>query len=94
MANDFMKKEPSKTEKILYDLAMQQHSMERAIWSTSAHVVALALAAGVDPKKVAEIMINQDEKVKEYSKQINEEIDRLEKAKKPAEPASEQKANE
>jgi len=85
MANDFLKKEPSKTEKILYDLALQQHSMERSLWSTSAHVVALALALGADPKKVAELMVAGDEKIKEYSKVINKEIERLEKEKKAKE---------
>lgn len=82
MANDFLKKEPSKNEKMLFELAMQQHSMERALWSTSAHVVDLALASGADAKKVAEIIVNHDEKIKDYSKQINEEIERLEKEKK------------
>lgn len=91
MANDYLKKEPTKTEKMLYELAMQQHSMERGLWSTSAHVVALGLVLGADPKKVAEFMVGGDEKIKEYSKVINEEIERLEKEKRAkAEPKSEE----
>jgi len=82
MANDFLKKEPNKTEKMLYELAMQQHSMERSLWSTSAHVVSLAIALGADPKKVAELMVGGNEKIKAYSKVINDEIERLEKEKK------------
>jgi Sec-independent protein translocase protein TatA len=52
--------------------------MEKGLWSTSAHVVALGLVLGADPKKIAEIMVSGDEKIKEFSKQINEEIKRLE----------------
>jgi hypothetical protein len=90
MASDFQKKEPSKNEKLIFELAMQQHSLERSVWSTSAHVVALALVLGVDPKKVAELMVGGDEKIKGYSKTINEEIERLEKEKAPkAETSSE-----
>ncbi len=78
MANDYLKKEPSKTEKMLYELAMNQHSMEKGLWSTSAHVVALGIALGADPKKIAELMVKGDDKIKEFSKNINEEIKRLE----------------
>lgn len=78
MANDYLKKEPSKTEKMIYELAMNQHNMEKGLWSTSAHVVALGLALGADPKKIADFMVNGDEKIKEFSKTINDEIKRLE----------------
>ncbi len=84
MANDFQKKEPTKNERMLFELAMNQQQIERSLWSTSAHVVALALSLGADPDKVAEFLVNGDEKVKEYSKRINEKIGELEAAKKPA----------
>lgn len=82
MANDFQKKEPTKNEKMIYELFMQQQQMERAMWSTSAHVVALALALGADPAKVAEFMGN-DAKMKEYSDKINEIISQNQKDKAP-----------
>ncbi len=82
MAKDFQKKEPSKNERMIFELAMNQQQMERSLWSTSAHVVALALTLGADPDKVAEFLVNGDEKVKEYSKRINEKINELETAKK------------
>ena len=81
MATDYLKKEPSKTEKMLYELAMQMHSMEKGLWSTSAHVVALGLVLGADPEKVAEILANGDEKIKEYSNKINAAVQKIEAKK-------------
>jgi hypothetical protein len=84
MGNDFQKKEPTKNERMIYELAMNQQHMERSLWSTSAHVVALGLALGADPAKVAELLVNGDDKIKEYSKVVNDKIQELEKAKQPA----------
>ena len=81
MANDFKRKEPSKTEKVLYELMMAQQSMERGLWSNSSVVMAIAVLTNIDPAKVAELLVN-DEKIKEYSKQVNEEIKKLEDAKR------------
>jgi hypothetical protein len=80
MPHDFQKKEPSKNEKLIYELFMQQQQMERGLWSTSAHVVALALALGADPVKVAELM-GDDAKMKEYSDKINEIVSKTQKEK-------------
>ena len=80
MANDFKHKEPSKTEKVLYELMMNQQNMERALWSNSSVVMAVAMLTGTDPKKVAELLTN-DEKLKEFSGQINEEIKNLQAEK-------------
>jgi hypothetical protein len=85
MAHDFQKKEPSKTEKLIYELFMQQQQMERGLWSTSAHVVALALALGADPVKVGEFMADEA-KMKEYSEKVNEVMNKLQKEKQPVSP--------
>jgi hypothetical protein len=84
MGNDFLKKEPTKNEKMIYELYMQLQNMERGLWSTSTLGIVIAILAKLDPKEVAELMVNGNEKIKEFSKQINEEVDKLEKAKKPA----------
>lgn len=81
MPNDYLKKEPTKTEKLIYELAMNQRQMEKGLWSTSAHVVALGIALGVDPKKVGEILADGDEKIKDYSNKVNETIQKLESEK-------------
>ena len=81
MSNDFKQKEPTKAERMIFELAMNQQQMEKAMWSTSTLVITLAMLTNQDPKAVAEMMVNGDEKLKEYSKQVNEAIAALEKEK-------------
>jgi hypothetical protein len=85
MGNDYLKKEPSKAEKMFYDLAMAQQHLERSLWSTSTVVMSLAILLKVDPKDLAELITNGDEKIKEFSTKVNEEIKKLEEARKPKE---------
>ncbi len=77
MAKDFLKKEPTKSEKMIYELAMNQHQMEKAMWSTSTVVMALAILSKASPEEVAKLMF-ENEKIKEFSQKVNEEIKRLE----------------
>ena len=81
---DYLKKEPSKAERALYEMAVHLQHLDRSLVSNSAHAVALGLLLEVKPEKLAEILVNQNEKIKEYGKAINEAIDKLEEAKKPA----------
>lgn len=81
MANDYMKKEPTKAEKMIYELAMHQQMLDRNLVSNSAHIVAMGILLNIAPEKVAEILVSGDDKIKEYGKKINEEIDRLTKDK-------------
>ena len=88
MAHDFKQKEPSKTEKVLYELMMNQQGMERAIWSNSSVIMVVAMLLKLDPKDIA-LALNDDEKLKEFSNKINEEIKKLpRKEDKPAEAES------
>lgn len=89
--SDFKKKEPNKTEKVLYELFLQQQHLHQSLVTNSAHIVALSMLLNVEPEKVAEILVNGNEKVKEYSDKINKEIDRLQEAKKAEQPAEEKK---
>ncbi len=81
MPTDFKQKEPSKTEKMLYELAMNMNAMEKGLWSTSTLVITLAMLTKTDPKDVAEMMVNGDAKLKEFSKQVNDAIKALEDVK-------------
>lgn len=81
MSKDYLKKEPSKTEKMIYELVMAQNSMEKGLWSTSSLVIVLALLTKQNPKDIAELMVNGDGKLKEFSGKINEEIKKLEAEK-------------
>jgi len=81
MSHDFKQKEPSKTEKMLYEIVMAQNSMEKGLWSTSTLVITLAILTNQDPEKVAELMVNGDAQLKEYSKNVNDAIKKLEEAK-------------
>jgi len=74
MAKDFLKKEPSKTEKMLYELAVAQHQMEKGLWSTSTVVMALAILTKTKPEDLAELMASGDAKIKEYSEKVNKLI--------------------
>jgi len=81
MGKDYLKKEPSKTDRMIYELVMAQNSMEKGLWSTSSLVMVLAMLTKQNPKDIAELMVNGDEKLKEYSGKINEEIKKLETEK-------------
>lgn len=85
MPNDYLKKEPSKTEKMLYELAMAQHQMEKGLWSTSTVVMALAILTKTKPEDLAELMSTGDAQIKEFSEKVNEII----KAKQEAKPKTE-----
>ncbi len=82
MPNDYVKKEPTKNEKMLYELAMAHNQMERGLWSTSTLVIVLALLTKQDPKAIAALMVNGDDQLKEFSGKINEEVKKLEAEKK------------
>lgn len=83
MANDFQKREPSKNEKMIYELFMQQQGLERSMFTNSSLLVILAMEAGITPEKLADLLVNGNDKVKDYSAKINEAIGRLEKDKHP-----------
>lgn len=85
MSKDYMKKEPTKNEKMIYELAMRQQMMDERIYSTSLHLLALGKALDIDPKKMAEILTDETDKLKEYGNKINEEIDKLREKNKAAE---------
>lgn len=67
----------------MYELAMRMEMQDRSLHTASAHVIALSVALGVDPKKVAQLLVD-DQQIKDYAKQINDEIGRLEDEKKKA----------
>jgi hypothetical protein len=80
MPHDYKQKEPSKTERMLYELAMNQNQMEKGLWSTSTVVMALAILTKSKPEEVAELMF-ENEKIKEFSEKVNEKIKKLEAEK-------------
>ncbi len=92
MANDYLKKEPTKTEKMLYEMFMQQQSMEKGLWSTSTLMVTLGILTKTDPEKIAELMVNGGDTIKEFSKKVNDAIEKLEKEKHKDHNHSEERA--
>ncbi len=81
MGKDYLKKEPSKTDRMIYELVMAQNSMEKGLWSTSSLVMVLAMLTKQEPKEIAVLMVNGDEKLRDFSTKINEEIKKLEAEK-------------
>lgn len=80
MSHDYLKKEPSKTEKMLYELAMNQNQMQKGLWSTSTVAMAAAIAAKIKPEELAALIVD-DGKIKEFSEKVNEIIKKLESEK-------------
>ena len=83
MPNDFKQKEPSKTEKMLYQLALNQQETDRHVMSNSAQILALAYLLNVDPEKFAKLISLDDPKLKEYGKKINEHLEKYHKEQHP-----------
>jgi hypothetical protein len=81
MPNDYLKKEPSKTEKVMYELMMRQQQLEHQTFSNSMTVLAVALACGADAEKIAKFLTTDEEKIKEFGKSINAAIDKLKPSK-------------
>ena len=81
MPNDYIKKEPTKTEKMLYELAVDMQQMEKGLWSTSTVAMILGILTKTKPEDIAELMIHGDEQIKEYSSKINEAAKKLEAKK-------------
>lgn len=80
---DYLKKEPSKNDRAIYEIALHLQHLDRSLISNSAHMVALGILLDVKPEKIAELLVNSNEKIQEYGKAINEAIDKLEKEKHP-----------
>ena len=59
---------------------------DRSLHSNSGHIIALSIALDLDPKKVAEILLD-DAAIRDYAKKINDAIKEIEDKKKPTEEA-------
>lgn len=90
MANDFLKKQPSKNEKMFYDMAMSMDMLDRRLWTTSSFVTALAILSNTDPEKVARLLTTDMAKIQDFSKQINDAITKIEAEEKEKKGSSEQ----
>ncbi|GAC1412479.1 MAG: hypothetical protein NVSMB66_1530 [Candidatus Doudnabacteria bacterium] len=90
MANDFLKKQPSKNEKMFYDMAMSMDMLDRRLWTTSSFVTALALLTKTDPEEVARLLTTDMSKIQDYSKQVNDAITKIEAEEKTKGGSSEQ----
>lgn len=77
MPNDFKSKLPTKTEKIIYDMAMQMHDMDHRLYSVSSHVLALGMLLKADPEKMAEYLTGDDAKIRDYAQKINASIQKI-----------------
>jgi phage-related protein len=94
MSNDYLKKEPSKTEKVMYELMMHQQQLENQTFSNSMTILAVALALGADAEKIAKFLNTDEEKIKEFGKSINDAIAKLRPAKEEVHTHEESKAEE
>jgi hypothetical protein len=82
MANDFKSRQPTKTERVIYEIAMRMDVIDRNTFSNSAHLCALGIVLGVAPEKIAELLVSGGDQIQDYGKKINEAIDKLEGEKK------------
>ncbi len=81
MAKDYIKREPNKTEKFMYELAMHQQQLENQAFSNSMTILAVALSMGADAEKIAKYLTQDEEKIKEFGKNINAAIEKLKPTK-------------
>lgn len=81
MSNDFKKKELTKGERMLYELAMQMHDLDQRVWSTSSHLLAMGILLGIDPKKMAELLTGEESVLREYAQKISDEIKKIQESK-------------
>lgn len=84
-SKDFLKKQPSKTEKMMSEFMMYMHDVDHRMWSVASQVLAISLIQKIEPKKMAELLSGNEAKLQEYAKQVNEEIKKLEAERKPGE---------
>jgi hypothetical protein len=84
-SNDYLKKQPSKNEKVFSEITMYLHDIDHRIWSVASQVLAMGLVQKVSPKDMAQMLTGSDDKLQEYAKQINEEIKKIEGDKSPTE---------
>lgn len=81
MPHDYIKKEPTKSEKFMYELAMHQQQLENQTFSNSMTILAVCLALGADAQKIAKFLTTDEAKLKEFGKAINEAIEKLKPSK-------------
>lgn len=84
MPNDYLKKQPNKTEKMLYELFVRQDEFGHSLYSTNSFLAAVGLISKIEPAKIAEMLTEKREELKEYTKQVNEKIEEIEKKNQDA----------
>ena len=65
---------------------MRQEMADRNLWTTSAHVIGLGMLLNIKPEQIAELLVQGQDKIKDYGQQINQAIEKLEKEKKANQP--------
>jgi hypothetical protein len=88
-SNDFLKKEPTKNEKMFAEIVMHLQDVDQRVWSMSSHVLAMGAVLNVDPKKMAEMLTGDDAKIRDYANKVNEEIKKIQDAQPKSESTDE-----
>jgi hypothetical protein len=86
MPSDFNQKQPTKNERMFYEMIQQLDVLDRRVWTTSSFVSALGILTKADPEKIAELLTTGQEQIKEYSKKINDAIDKIEERERAKAP--------
>lgn len=71
---DYLKKQPSKSEQMIYELSMRNYQLEQALMTASSQICAMAMQLKVDPSEMAELMVNKRPELEAYATKINEEL--------------------
>lgn len=86
MKNDYQKKAPTKTERMLLDLAVFQQNMENNLFSTSQMTIVLGILGKLEPEEVAQLMVNGQDKIRGFTVRLNNKMKELVKEKQPPPP--------
>lgn len=80
---DYLKKEPTKNEQLIHEMLLYVRELNLNINSVYKQLLAVAKILDVKPNALAELMVNDEKTIMEYSKTLGQEIEQLESAKTP-----------
>ena len=83
MPGEYLKKQPTKNEQMIYDLYRHFQSMDRVLGSTASFSSALGYILKVDPEEMAKLLTTDYEKIREYTEKVNKAISEIEKKRAP-----------
>lgn len=84
--SDYLKREPTKNEKMIYELTMKSLHLDQGLMTNASQMCAMGILLKVDPKDMAELMVTKRVEIESYATKLNEELKKLYDAQKEKQP--------